>query len=197
MENPPVKSIDIGLSFLIAPGNVRATSDGKGGYKYAFVEEQGYYTNTDSHFCWNTLEPIGSLNQASWDDARDPCREIDDGDWYTPTDAQLQELIDAGNVWGDNAYTMKDNTTVNGMYFGTMTVPAKSDQDKYVFLPAMGNRNGSNYVGVGIYGGYWSNTPSGSADYSYSMDFGNGYCYVVGDAYNRTCGDSLRCVRNK
>lgn len=76
----PEHAIEVaGVDFYVADGNVKAVSEDSGGYTYVFAEEQGYYNSHDSYFCWNTLEPTGSVTQASWDDARDVCRKIDDG----------------------------------------------------------------------------------------------------------------------
>ena len=189
--------IDIGLDFLIAPGNLIATKQSEVTYEYDFAEEQGYYSNdglSGDYFCWNTLEPTGSIKQSSWDDARDACRQVGDGKWYTPTQAQLQALVDAGNVW--DIYTMKDGTTVNGRYFGTETAPVERKQDKYVFLPAAGCREGSTYIDVTTKGKYWSATLySGNANNAYGFDFNSGNCPVTN--FSRSYGRSVRCVRDK
>ena len=105
-------------------------------------------------------------------------------------------MIDAGNVWGENIYTMKDGTTKNGRYFGTTAVPPEADQDKYVFLPAAGNRGLFGYNSDGTHSNYWSATPnSSSTRNAYYLDFTSSNCNVY--LYDRTHGFSLRCVRNK
>lgn len=208
MENPPVPhAIEVeGLDFYVADGNLRAIKQADGTYEYAFAEEQGYYSGVNDaaydpaggdYFCWNTLDPnLTDENQTEWKDERDPCRQIDGGQWYTPTEAQLQALIDAGNIWGESIYKMKDGTKVNGRYFGTSTVPSEADQDKYVFLPAAGYRDGSSYNGTGTYGYYWSGTLyTSDTNIAYDLYFRSGTCYVGG--LDRNYGFSLRCVRNK
>ena len=197
VKEKPVDPIDIDLDFVIAPGNLIATANGSGGYTYTFAAEQGYYGGDGSetdYFCWNTVEPTGSVTQSSWDDTRDPCRKVGDGEWYTPTQVQLQKLIDKGNVWGENIYTMQNGTTVNGCYLGTMTVPTTSNQDKYVFLPAAGFCNSGRYLEVGVTGTYWSATLSGGSK-AYDLHFLSGSCGVdYGSRYDRV---SVRCVRDK
>ena len=197
--------IDIGLNFYIAKGNVQIGSGGGSGYTYAFAEEQGYYSGTyggGDYFCWNSLEASGNVTQSSWEDARDPCRKIGDRNWHTPTQVQLQALVNAGSVWGENIYTMKDGTTVNGRYFGATTIPAKEDQDKYVFLPAAGDRDSGGSAGddttptdyAGTYGYYWS---SDNYDGSSGHDL---YFYSGGaniDYANKGYGFSIRCVKEK
>lgn len=196
----PNKPLDVGLPFYVAKGNLIATKQADGTLSYAFAKEQGYYSGEadgGDYFCWNTIDPFTfGVTQSSWEDARDPCRQVADGTWRTPTDAELQALIDAGNVWGANIYTMKDGTTKNGRYFGTTTVPAEADQDKYVFLPAAGGRDSYGYSNAGAYSYYWSATLDASyTDYAYYLRFYSSYCGVSN--YDRNHGFSVRCVRNK
>lgn len=193
----PNKPIDIGIGFVVATGNLVATKQVDGTYTYAFAEEQGYYGGKNSetdYFCWNTLEPTGSIAQSAWDDTRDPCRKIGDGLWYTPTKEQFQALIDAGHVWG--TYTMNNGTTANGRYFGiTGKIPTEAEQGKYVFLPAAGSRVGGRWYDVSTFGGYWFSTPNGTG--AYSLGFFEGDDCYVNNGDNRTYGRSVRCVRNK
>ena len=201
-EFVPVVShdIDIGLDFYIADGNLIASKNADNTLSYAFADEQGYYSEKvdgGDLFSWNTGDPFAfDVTQSSWEDARDPCRKVGDGNWRTPTDAELQKMIDAGNVWGEDIYTMIDGTTKNGYYFGTTTVPAKADQDKYVFLPAAGIRYDIRYLDAGTYGNYWSATLiTSSTDGAYILNFGSSKCLVNNST--RRYGFSLRCVRNK
>ena len=91
---------------------------------------------------------------------------------------------------------MKDETTKNGRYFGTTAVPAKADQDNYVFLPAAGNRLGSSCDDAGTSGHYWSATLNTSNTYNaYGLGFNSSVCYVGN--YYRNDGFSLRCVHDK
>ena len=196
----PNKPLDVGLPFYVAKGNLIATKNADGSLSYVFADEQGYYSEKADGgdlFCWNTIDPFTfDVTQSSWEDARDPCRKVGDGNWRTPTDAELQKMIDAGHVWGENIYTMKDGTTKNGRYIGTTIVPAKADQDKYVFLPAAGYRNGSSYRYGGMFGYCWSATlHTSNASRAYYLDFTSGGCYVGN--YPRSSGFSLRCVHDK
>lgn len=189
----PNKPIDIGLGFIVAPGNMVATKQADGTYTYTFAAEQGYYSDSDSYFCWNTLEPVGSIVQSSWDDARDPCHKIGDGKWYTPTKEQLQALIDVGYVYG--TCTTADGITVNGFYFGITGDVADVALDKYVFLPAAGYRSSSGKMSsVGTGGTYWSRTPNGS--FGYRLLFNNIGSILVNSNYCNA-GHSVRCVRDK
>ena len=193
-------TIDIGLDFYIADGNLTATKNADNTLSYAFADEQGYYSGKADGgdlFCWNTDDPFTfDVTQSSWEDARDPCRKVGDGKWRTPTDAELQALINAGTVWGENIYTMKDGTTKNGCYFGTTTVPAKADQDKYVLLPAAGHRDGSSYIYAGTFGFYWSATLfTSNTDIAYYLGFYSDGWNV--DYSEHNFGFSVRCVKDK
>lgn len=196
-DEPSVDWIDIGLNFLIAKGNVIATKQ-EDSYTYAFAEEQGYYNIANSYFCWNSLEPGIETRYSSWDTDRDICRKIGMGEWYTPSKNQLQTLINCDKkFWG--AYTMEDNSTVDGWYLGTSVLSDIADQDKYVFLPAAGQSVWAQISYAGRLTAYWSstfvadNTPR--AHYS-SSNYEEPSAFVISD--NPTSHMyAVRCVKNK
>lgn len=200
-EFDEVEGIDLGLNFVIAPGNLIATKyvgEG-GGYEYAFATEQGYYGGDGSltdYFNWNTLEPIGSMAQTAWDDARDGCKLVGDGSWRTPTKAECEALIAKGYVWA--SYTLKSGTTVNGAYFGTTIAPNVTDQNKYLFLPAAGYQypnEGSVATLGGSNGYYWASDNDAVNNYGYSLYFYNGYVNVP--SHRKTNGFPIRCVKTR
>lgn len=182
-----------GLAFG-AGGNykisVKVKQDGYievGGYKWAkgnlksnftFAANQSDYGD---YVGWNTTDfGAGKLNSGSYSKDNDPCTKVtqNGGGWVTPSQAQLQALINAGSSW----------TTfngVNGRWFGGVNTG--------VFLPAAGWRfSGGGMGGEGTYGYYWSTTPSGS--YAYYLGFyssGN----VSIDYSDRNNGYSVRCVK--
>lgn len=188
----PPHAIDIGLNFYVADGNAKATKvAGSNNYTYSFAEGQGYYNRDNSYFSWNTPEPTGNPVQDKWEDSRDPCQKIDGGDgmvgkWRTPTIAEINEMIGTGYKWG--TYIMPNNSTVNGMYFGTNTQPLKEDQDKYPFLPAAG-RYDALYFYSGT-GAYYTRDNKGCMGFNGDPDIWTGTVYG-NDRY------SLRCVRTK
>ena len=89
---------------------------------------------------------------------------------------------------------MNNGTTKSGRYFGTTTVPPEADQDKYVFLPTAGRRNGTSWSVVGSDGYYWSSTPYDS--YAYLLIFSSGSIFPDA-SLDRNRGFSLRCVHDK
>lgn len=198
VPEPPPHAIDIiGLDFYIADGNVVATSDGKGGYTYAFAEEQGYYSRVwdgGDYFSWNTLFPSDNeAIQGTWADSRDNCRMIGDGGWHTPMSSQIEALINAGSVWGE--YTTKGGTTVYGRYFGTKEIPNSENKDEYPFLPAAGVRFNKTLMNdVDKTGYYWVCEPSNDTRGNYlNIRVDN----VSFDTRPQKNGFPVRCVRPK
>ena len=85
---------------------------------------------------------ISSFNSAKWWDQRD----------WRITNGMGQEL------W------MSDRIKT--------TPIAVSEQHKYFYLPAIENMDRGNWAPVGVYGTYWTSTPTkGKADYAYSLVF--------------------------
>lgn len=197
--------LDIGLDFLIAPGNVVATRQDDGSYTYTFAKEQGYYSegvdyaNVCDYFCWNTLNPSDITTElGEWNNARDVCRQIDDGNWYTPTFAQWESLRKKEQVWG--TYTMKNGEKKYGRYYGTYTLAsAEANQDNYVFLPATGQRINQKveWEKAGSHGHYWCSEvyPAVANRVRYvliseAQTYTSSFC-------TGSFGKSVRCVRDK
>lgn len=194
-DEPPVDAIDIGLNFLIAKGNVIATSDGNGGYTYAFAECQGYYSGDPTkgdYFARSMLEPnvdfpLDDWSDSYWNDNNDPCRRIGDKKWYTPLNDQWGEMYEKGFVWGTYS---KGGITASGLYLGTKKLAdAQAEPDKFVFLPAAGKISwkDSYLTNPGKWGYY--------IDQSTAMQF-NEDSFYQSDTY-QSCQGSLRCVRDK
>lgn len=197
--------IDLSLPFVFAPANLRMLANGS----YVFAPQQGYYSGIQGvaydaaaggdYFCWNTLTPAMTTGNAGtlWNEALDPCRKVKGGEWYTPAKSQLQVLIDMytgkNAVWG--TYMMSNNVTVNGMYFGVSDVPSPTEQDKYLFLPAAGNRNptSNRWNDVGAYGNYWCSDLDGVD--GWDVGFINVNCAFW--PHDRNFGFSVRCVKDK
>ena len=113
----------------------------------------------------------------------DAATQIMGGDWRMPTKDEFQELIDK---------TTKEWAQVNGV--NGMKFISKTDESKYIFIPAAGDcYDGSvNYVGSSGY--VWSSSLYASNPYgAWSLDFGSSNC-VMGSDY-RCVGRSVRGVR--
>ena len=204
------RPIDIGLNVLFAWGNVIATRQADGTYTYGFAEEQGYRSGVaygGDLFCWNTLAPTDIISQTSWEDARDVCRKIGDGKWYTLTnDVRLQlhlQLVPKGLI-KLGTYELENGTKNWGVYIGIGTQPALSVQDDYLFLPMADQRENTGSLLTRPEGSikctYWTesiwNSVVGIAlDIHGSVDSpptAIGYTYVPYDG-----GLPVRCIRNK
>lgn len=122
------------------------------------------------YFGWNTTSTATNVyNSGNYSTANDPCYQVaPKGTWYTPSQAQLTNLMNCNRGSGFE----------NGWYF----------ENRAIFLPAAGYRGG-----VGTGGFYWSRTPYGS-NRGYELYFyANGDIGVL-DA-KRSYGQSLRCVK--
>ena len=97
-----------------------------------------------------------------------------------PTKEEFQELLDKCTwQW----------TTLNGI--NGYRVTARNGNS--IFLPAAGNRDGTDVYGVGSGGSYWSSSASSDYYYAYCLYFyyDDAYVYFNGRHY----GQSVRLVR--
>lgn len=198
--------IDIGLSFVFAWGNLRAIKQVDNTYKYTFAEEQGYYSGVNGaynavtggdYFAWNTLDPAATTgNAGAWSDALDPCRKVNGEEWYTPTAAEWNAVLEEPHTQEDAPYYMEQGGKVYGMYYGT-TVSKPINQDEYMFLPASGHRKGSNWESTDEDGYYLTSTLDGAGKpQACKVDLPAGYMSYV-TSVDRNDGHPIRCVKNK
>lgn len=208
----PAHAIELkGLDFYVADGNVVATKQADNSYTYAFASEQGAYTgNIDGgdYFRYSTLEPTAGTSPSDFDDAIDPCHQIGDGLWHTPTGDQLRAIANAGSIWG--TWLKSDGTGVKGRYFGVTAVPDFSQRNSAVFLPATGYEQGKDFIRNQTEAAYMSATNVALTDIEVlwfaenevTIDWNwkdlsrpddpNAYCAL--SLYDR---GPLRCVRDK
>lgn len=158
-----------------APGNLKKD--------FTFYSKQSDYTadGSDGIVGWNTTDfGAGIYNSSDYSTANDPCTRVtaNGGGWRTPSQSELQKLVDAGSTW-------KSYNGVDGRWFG--------GENKGVFLPAAGYRSsGGTMNNVGSYGYYWSSAPGGSS-YANFLYFFDG-TFFVHNNYRRE-GRSVRCVK--
>lgn len=101
-------------------------------------------------------------------------------EWQIPSDEQIQELIDnCDSEW----------TTVNGVKGRKFT---SKKNGKSIFLPADGDRSGSELYTRGQNGNYWSGTPKHNTNSAYYLDFGSGYVNI--GCWYRNNGHNIRPV---
>lgn len=190
----PTHTIDVdGLDFYVADGNLKAAPI-SGGHTYSFAAEQGSFTSSTTggdYFGWNTVLPGSDGTQTVWDDSRDACRKIGDGNWRTPRKEDFEALMGKGYKWGTYYVAGGD---VNGVYFGTTSVPSPSSKNKFPFLPAAGFCSGGSYISSGE-GRYWSATFDESSNMAYYLS-ANGSSLGMG-RFNTSPAYPLRCIYDK
>ena len=169
--------VDLGLSVKWATMNVGASSPSDYGSYFAWGETRpkSEYT-ADNCVTWNK-----DLKDISGNSSYDAARSNWGGSWRLPTKSELEELKNKCKwTW----------STQNGRKGYTVTGPNGNS----IFLPAASGRVASmRGRGIGVYGYYWSSTPSGSNDQSaYYLYFDDDSRRV--DWYGRHFGLSVRAV---
>ena len=180
-------AVDLGLPSGIkwASYNVGASKPEEFGGYYAWGE-----TETNSEYTWETYKwcngsentmtkyctdsSYGTVDNKTVLEPEDDVAHVKwGGDWRMPTLAELQELIDECTwVW----------TTINGINGYRVTGP----NGKSIFLPAAGDRYGTDVYDRGIYGDYWS-----SSLRSYGINYKAYYLYF--SSSEPDCSGSYRC----
>ena len=188
--------VDLGLSVKWATCNVGATKPEEYGDYFAWgeTEPKSIYDWSTYKWCrgsyntqtkYNTHSSYGTVdNKTTLDLSDDAARTNWGGSWRMPTDAELTELREQCTwTW----------TTQNGVYGYKVTSKKSGYTNKYIFLPAAGDRydNSLNYAGNS--GFYWSS--SLNTDIPYLAWYVSFYSNYV-DRYdsNRYCGFSVRPV---
>ena len=117
----------------------------------------------------------------------DAASQIMGGEWRMPTQTEYQELLDYTNhEWVENF----NGSGVNGRKF-----TSKTDESKYIFIPAAGCCYSGSIYCRGIFGGIWSSSLDPSYnDYALELGFNSG-SYDIYDYY-RCYGFSVRSVMN-
>ncbi len=166
-----VHAVDLGLSVKWACCNVGATKpeDYGGYYAWGETEEKSDY-DWDTYYTTTQYGPdidYGTVdNKRVLDPADDVAHVKWGGSWRMPTIDEIEELIIECNwQW----------TSLNGVNGYRVIGPNGNS----IFLPAAGYRNGTELLGRGINGYYWS---SSLLDYyycshTYGLYFRGGYFY--------------------
>ena len=172
------EAVDLGLPSGIkwATFNVGAAKPEEYGGYYAWgeTEEKENYDwntykwcngsyNTMTKYC--TSSGYGTVDNKTTLDLEDDVAHVEwGGDWRMPTKAEQDELRN------NCTWTWITQNGVNGY-----KVTSKTNGNS-IFLPAAGNRLGTDLVNSGSYGNYWSGSLCGSNSYSaYNLYFNSGY----------------------
>ena len=159
---------------------------------FKWSDEANAVTSDDSYiddlFCANNFTVAGdshtwrTLSKAEWDyllNTRDNASSL-----------RAWKELDGGTNKG--LVILPDGTDASVMSSITTTEALASRGA--VFLPASGERNGTDVYNVGLCGEYWSRTPrEGNEGYAYGMYFDSDYVYTGHDI--RRIGYAVRLVR--
>lgn len=168
-------------------------------------------THYGTKFGYNSTSATSASTAVSnYSNNNDPCYAALGGGWHLPTGgstgSDIGKFAPASHTTAYKTYSTKSNLsststrTVYGHYWGTTGQPSVADQDKYVFLPAVGCRDyGStgriDYEGSSGDGNYWSSTPYASnASNAYVLYFSSSNVSVGTYGYLRFSGHGVRCI---
>lgn len=130
-----------------------------------------FYFGPDPNGWWAAGSSVDSWagNVLSAENGMDPCLPLGPG-WYLPSESDWSALVTAEGI--------------------TNTVTAFASNLR---LPVTGHRDGqtAGLTGAGLYGQYWSNTPSGA--YAKDLTIGDTWVNPSDDAY-RSHGMCVRCL---
>lgn len=173
--------VDLGLpsGTLWATMNVGATSVTDYGDYYMYGMGSKTYDSNDTPYA-GTEDPLSS--------DRDTASVVWGGGWHTPTEPQVQELID------NTTYQWAQNYQGSGINGGLFT----AQNGKSVFFPFCGEAR--NQQSVGTYGCYWTSSPFFDAD-GFLFTLEDGQQWGINWAVNTTTlrrsnGYSIRPVWN-
>ena len=189
---PAPEAVDLGLSVKWANMNVGAISPEDYGDHFAWgeTEPKSNYAVTTyklSNGTWNTLtkynfnSSYGTVDNKIVLDPEDDAAHVNwGGSWRMPTDAEWTELRTKCTwTW----------TTENGLNGRRVTGP----NGKSIFLPAAGDRDGTDLEYAGFYGYYWSSSLyTGNPVLACLVYFSSGN--VGRDYFTRYYGRSVRPV---
>lgn len=161
---PVAEAVDLGLSVKWASFNVGATKPEEYGGYYAWgeTEEKEEYSWGTYNWCKGTATSItkyctnsedGTVDNKTTLDPEDDVAHVKwGGTWRMPTQAEIQELVEKCT------WTWTEQNGVSGQL-------VTSSNGNSIFLPAAGDRNGTDFGHRGSRGYYWSATLY--EDYSY------------------------------
>ena len=115
----------------------------------------------------------------------DTAAQIMGGKWRMPTEAEIKELFDnTDNEWVEDY----NGSGVNGRKF-----TSKTDETKYIFIPAAGTCSDGSVYDVGSSYVWSSSLNTSNPYYAWYLGFYSGNCYVSNGSY-RFRGQSVRGV---
>ena len=177
------EAIDLGLSVKWATCNVGAESPEDYGSYYAWgeTEEKSNYTLENYKYYNSSTGDFNNIGSNISGTSYDVAHVKWGGSWRMPTLDEIKELYDKCSwQWIE----------VNGIEGQKVTGPNGNS----IFLPAAGDRFGTEVLGRGSYGDYWSGTLHENYSYgAYNLTFYSDYL-DWDNYYNRFYGHTVRPV---
>lgn len=158
------EGVDLGLSVKWATCNVGASSPEEYGDYFAWGETKtkssySFSNSTTYGLSTSTLQSRGTISSdGNLTAAYDAATANWGGSWRMPTRDEIKELEEEC-TW--------EWTTQNGVKGRKVTGPNGNS----IFLPAAGNRYGTDLLNAGSYGYYWSATPYSDSYYACRLYF--------------------------
>lgn len=193
--------VDLGLPSGLkwAKCNLGAARETDYGYYFQWGEAEPQDTNipfnwttykhcngserTLTKYCTNNY--YGTVdNKTTLDTEDDAVSQVMGDGWRMPTQTELQELLNyTDHTWVDNF----NSSGVSGYKFTSRT-----DENKYLFIPAAGYCVNSMVGRIGLYGFMWSSSLYSRNNSAWYMYFVSGVCDVF--YISRSYGGSIRGV---
>lgn len=170
--------VDLGLpsGTKWAKYNVGATSETEYGNYYMYGKGSRVYNSSDSEY-GGIENPLAI--------SADTAAQAFGGEWHMPTTTQINELT------ANTTYTWETNFNGSGINGGKFT--SKTDDTKYIFMPAAGYNEYNQITGKSNNGYYLSSISNGGGNVVCGLGFRNGTKYVTTTLY-RNRGYSVRGV---
>jgi len=179
-ETMEMEYVDLGLSVLWAKCNFGAEAETEAGASLGWADVEGFKTSAYNI----NYAPAQDIVETENDPVFYNSAAIDGSSIMSsklPTAAQVQELIDG---------TTQEWTTVDGVAGMKFT----ASNGNYIFLPAVGYREGEEFVSDEVLGDYWTgNIDPTDSEHGQTLLFSDGSA-SVGTAEIH-CGLSIRSVR--
>ena len=174
------ESVDLGLSVKWAAHNIGASAPEEYGSYFAWGETATKSSFTESNYVHNAQGSFASLGSSISATKYDAATAAWGGQWRTPTIAEVDELTSRCTwTW----------TSQNGVSGYRVTGPSGAS----IFLPAAGQKRGTDSIGTGSQGYYWSATQS--TEYSTAAFNLNFTGYTGHWSANRSYGFPIRPVK--
>ena len=200
-----LEAVDLGLTVKWANMNLGANRRTECGGYYGWGCTEPYADGEDADWelyfrkiggggvsledCGSDLDPLSGYLTSKYGgisgSSRDAAYMQAGGEWRMPTWDEVKDL---------DYYCRWSWTSLDGVM--GYKVMNRKDSTNYIFLPAVGYREGTTVRSVGSYAGYWSGAPHDSiAYYGYGTGFHLNLHFYGYD--NRCVGFPIRPVRKK